>query len=466
MQTEHGIAGDFEQYDDAAEFRRLVRAVRFSKKHYLYFACCNQVPKQNEIIANVKKSLNGKKIKVVRFKKRITDLLTELQKRKFDAECEAVFVQGLEYSIESDGKGSENALIYNLNISRDAFKKYFTCPLFLWLPEYALIKITRHAPDFFSVRSGTFYFSSTPEQVTEQIFQTFTSGWLEASSLPVAEKLKKIETLESLLAEYQGLHREKRNAETEQKLLAELANLFYSISEYRKAIEYDKQSLAISREIGDRLGEGASLGGLGLTYYSLGEYRKAIEYHEQSLAISREIGDRSGESNSLGSLGSTYAGLGEYRKAIEYHEQSLAISREIGDRLGEGIRLGNLGLAYDSLGEYRKAIEYHEQYLTISREIGDRSGEGKSLGSLGTVYGGLGEYRKAIEYHEQSLAISREIGNRSDEGNNLCNLGIDYYRLGEKEKPCGLWKEALAIFEAIESPFANVVRQWIEENCH
>ena len=79
-----------------------------------------------------------------------------------------------------------------------------------------------------------------------------------------------------------------------------------------------------------------------------------------------------GEGASLGNLGLAYDSLGEYRKAIEYHEQSLEISREIGDRSGEGTSLGNLGLAYDSLGEYRKAIEYHEQYLEISREIGDR----------------------------------------------------------------------------------------------
>jgi tetratricopeptide (TPR) repeat protein len=84
---------------------------------------------------------------------------------------------------------------------------------------------------------------------------------------------------------------------------------------------------------------------------------------------------------------------------------------------------------------------------------------------LGIDYLSLGEYRKAIEYHEQSLDISREIGNREGEGASLANLGIAYDSLGEKEKACSLCKEALAIFEAIESPNANVFRQWIDENC-
>ncbi|MEG4455502.1 tetratricopeptide repeat protein, partial [Microcoleus sp. N9_A1] len=62
-------------------------------------------------------------------------------------------------------------------------------------------------------------------------------------------------------------------------------------------------SLAIAREIQDRLGEGAALGNLGIAYGALGEYTKAIEYAQLSLAIAREIQDRSGEGRALNNLG-------------------------------------------------------------------------------------------------------------------------------------------------------------------
>ena len=64
--------------------------------------------------------------------------------------------------------------------------------------------------------------------------------------------------------------------------------------------------------------------------------RRAIEYYEQALVISREIGDRRGEGTASGQPGHAYAALGEVRRAIEYYEQALVISREIGDRRGEG----------------------------------------------------------------------------------------------------------------------------------
>jgi tetratricopeptide (TPR) repeat protein len=502
--NEPAISEDLEQYDDKEELRRLIRAVKFSQKHYLYFACCNQVPKQNELIAETKKNLKGKPIKVVKFKKPITDLLGELQKKTIGADCEAVFVQGLEYSISSDAKGAENALIHNLNISRDSFKKYLSCPLFLWLPEYAIVKITRHAPDFFSVRSGTFYFSNPPEKVTEQIFQSVSSSFIEDTSLSFTEKVKQIETLQSLLAEYRGLHPEKQDKQTEIQLLGKLAGFFESISEYqnaikhydqalilsrkisnrqnecislnnlgvayhklgelKKAIKYYEESLTIARNIDDQQGIGISLGCLGIAYTALGEYQKGIGYLEQYLALSRRINDIYGIGTSLHGLGNIYSNLGDYQKGIEYHEQALSIKRQIGDRAGESKSMGSLGIDYQRLGESQKAIEYLQQHLIISNEIGDREGERLSLNNLGNVYSSLGEYQKAIEYYQQAIHIARKINNRRGVGVGLQNLGNAYFSLGEEAKACDLWKEALTILEAVKAPNANDVRKKIKEN--
>ena len=102
-------------------------------------------------------------------------------------------------------------------------------------------------------------------------------------------------------------------------------------------IEQYEQALVIDREIGDRRGEGADLGNLGMAYAALGEVRRAIEQYEQALVISREIGDRRGEGADLGNLGNGVRGPGQVGRAIEQYEQALAISREIGDRRGEGI---------------------------------------------------------------------------------------------------------------------------------
>ena len=258
-----------------------------------------------------------------------------------------------------------------------------------------------------------------------------------------------VELNQQLVQNWQpGDHEERRNRGW---AFVRLGNAYYSLGQYQTAIEYYQQSLDIAREIGDRFGEGASLGNLGVAYNSLGQYQTAIEYHQQWLDIAREIGNRSGEGNSLGNLGVAYNSLGQYQTAIKYHQQSLDIAREIKDRFGEGASLDELGNSYNSLGQYHKAIEYHQQSLKIIRDIGDyRSEESEVLSNLGNAYHFQGDYQKAIEYQQQSLHIAREINNRSGEALAWFNLGLALEKVKQKSEAIDAYRNARQLYEAME----------------
>jgi tetratricopeptide (TPR) repeat protein len=60
---------------------------------------------------------------------------------------------------------------------------------------------------------------------------------------------------------------------------------------------------------------------LGIAYESLGDFSKAIEYHTQHLAITKEVGDRAGEGAAYANLGCAYQSQGDFSKAIKYHGQ-------------------------------------------------------------------------------------------------------------------------------------------------
>ncbi|CAH3142350.1 unnamed protein product, partial [Porites evermanni] len=209
---------------------------------------------------------------------------------------------------------------------------------------------------------------------------------------------------------------------------------YHNLGDFRKAIEYHQRHLKISKEVGDRAGEGKAYGNLGIAYHSLGDFQKAIEYHERHLKISKEVGDRAGEGKAYGNLGNAYHSLGDFQKAIEYHERDLKISKEVGDRAGEGKAYGNLGNAYHSLGDFQKAIEYHQRHLKNSKEVGDRAGEGKAYCNLGNTYDSLGDFQKAIEYLERDLKISKEVEDRAGEGIAYGSLGNAYHSLGDFQK--------------------------------
>ena len=61
--------------------------------------------------------------------------------------------------------------------------------------------------------------------------------------------------------------------------------------------------MKIAKEIGDRAGERRAYGNLGSAYWSLGDYREAIEHHEKHLKIAKEIDDWAGEGGGNGNLG-------------------------------------------------------------------------------------------------------------------------------------------------------------------
>ena len=129
----------------------------------------------------------------------------------------------------------------------------------------------------------------------------------------------------------------------------------------------------------------------------------------------------------------------------------------------KGADLGNLGIAYADLGDARKAIEFYEQRLVIAREIGDRRGEGTALGNLGNAYAALGDASQGHRVLRAGAGHLREIGDRRGEANALFNSSLALSELGKNSEAIENAENALQIFEQMESPVADRVKQQLAE---
>ena len=242
---------------------------------------------------------------------------------------------------------------------------------------------------------------------------------------------------------------------TEGAAYTNLGSAFRSLGDYKYAIECHQQSLSIAKEIGDKDAERAAYTNLGIAYSCLGDYQKAIEFHQQSLSIAKEIGDKGTEGKAYTNLGIVYHPLGDYEKAIEFHLRSLSITKEVGDKGSEGVAYDNLGIAYHCLGDNEKAIEFHQRSLSIAKEIGDKVSEGKAYTNLGNAYHCLGDNEKAIEFHQQSLRIAEEIGDKGSEGGAYGSLGNAYHCLGDHRKEIEFHQRSLSIAKEIGDKFSE-----------
>ena len=70
----------------------------------------------------------------------------------------------------------------------------------------------------------------------------------------------------------------------------------------------------------------------------MGVVRRGSGHYEQALVISREIGDRRGEGSRLHNLGLAYAAVGEIARARDLWQQALRIFEEIQSPDAETVR--------------------------------------------------------------------------------------------------------------------------------
>lgn len=175
----------------------------------------------------------------------------------------------------------------------------------------------------------------------------------------------------------------------------------------------------------------ATLIGLGTVYRQQGLYDQAHACYQQTLALSRQSGDRRGEADALNHLGVVAFYQRNFAQALSYHQQALAIRRSIGDRTGEGISLMNLAQTTRDAGDYSQAERYLTAALVIQQAVANRWEEVNIWNDLGGLYYELGDLVTAQACLEQGLRLSREIGDEVGQAYVLCNLGLVVQAEGE-----------------------------------
>jgi CHAT domain-containing protein/tetratricopeptide (TPR) repeat protein len=230
-----------------------------------------------------------------------------------------------------------------------------------------------------------------------------------------------------------------------------------------------QQALEIYRQIKDREGEQDGLLELGNAYASMSlqhlqdnlgleqaqlNYRKAIDYQQQSLTIARDLKKPYSIDYILDNLGGTYSQLsiisyasGDYSTAVEAQQKYLEILQDQKVSVFIGGALHHLGEIYYRLGEYSKAIDYVQQSLVIARALQHRDGERASLSILGSIYLTLGNFDQAIDCQQKSLVIARELKIRGGEGIALNELGVALESTGKLADAENSFREAISIWE-------------------
>ncbi len=221
--------------------------------------------------------------------------------------------------------------------------------------------------------------------------------------------------------------------------------------------EFYKQSLALSRQVGDKWGEAIALRGLYANTYlpnTALDRDGAKNGLMESLSIFESLGDIWGVGLVKFNLGWMAYVKDEHTEKDVWWEQAVAAFRQSGDRWGIAVTLGALSYSARYWGDHKRSAEMAKESLQMFREVGDRAGVADALARLASVSYRRSDFKQAIEIYEESLALSRELGSLWDQAQITAVIGMMRAYQGQFERADELLNEGLRLAEAALGPEA------------
>lgn len=242
--------------------------------------------------------------------------------------------------------------------------------------------------------------------------------------------------------------------------------LYQQQGKYPESSDFYHKALDLSRKNRDRLNEGASLRKLALWNMDKEDYNTALDLLTKSSAINIDRQDNREHRYNLAcdyfNLGLLFVNKDDLATAREFYRKSLRIfgamrlKQELSDYY---FNQGEICL-FDK--EYEKALDYYLKGLKIDAAYGDKPAVASGYNMLGELYLEIKNPRKAEGYLTQSADICRQINLQPALAAAYRNLGLSHKLKGDKAKAGEYLGLACAIYQHIDTPEYQRVKQELE----
>jgi tetratricopeptide (TPR) repeat protein len=188
-----------------------------------------------------------------------------------------------------------------------------------------------------------------------------------------------------------------------------LADGMWALFHYRRhhadRMTVDRVAVQCARRLGNRGYEARMVKRWAFAHFDADQMDEAKRLFAASLELCRELDDRYGVAAAIGGLGTIALAQRRYRVAIDHFAEELAICRSLGERRRAGLALLNLGRVATATGHFRQAVEHLTAAREAFAELGDldsynaartRIELGRALAGVGRHDGGTAELSGAL----------------------------------------------------------------------
>ncbi|NEA64645.1 BTAD domain-containing putative transcriptional regulator [Streptomyces sp. SID12488] len=247
---------------------------------------------------------------------------------------------------------------------------------------------------------------------------------------------------------------------TEARVLTALAFVHcFSSSRFDVAIQESERASELALAADDRLTACWSSNISGVVALYQNRHDSGEAHLTRAIESFRACADRPGEASALCNLSRIHLATGRTDSAVALAEQGTAMY----DAMGHALRGANgryaLGLALTQSGRLTEAASHLDEALRVFRDSRQRLWEGMTLFRLAEVDLAAARSARAATNAEQALTVLRGIGGEWRRGNVLTVLGRALHGIGQLDRAQVCWQDALGIFESLEAPEADAVRE-------
>ncbi|MCM4080888.1 AfsR/SARP family transcriptional regulator [Paractinoplanes hotanensis] len=233
-----------------------------------------------------------------------------------------------------------------------------------------------------------------------------------------------------------------------------LARFFDRTSRYPDLAATQERALIAADRLGDRVRQARAHRLIGLAASRQAQYDRARVHLDRARALSQDLGDHAAQGHTGMTLAQLHARTGSVRTALDHAKRAYAAFRAAGHRYGQANSLNSIGWYHAKLGHYREALDWCTRAVALADELGDRRSAAGGWDSLGYAHHHLGDHERAASCYRRAVGLYAEAGDRYFEADTLVNLGDSLTGRAAVEA----WEQALQIFEALDNPDADRVR--------
>jgi signal transduction histidine kinase len=229
--------------------------------------------------------------------------------------------------------------------------------------------------------------------------------------------------------------------------LANCANVYSYMSQYKKALEYYEQSRAIFIETKDQKRLNQINGSIAITYNNLGSslmkdsllFLKSIQYSEEAIRGGYLVKDTLFVAQQLSSMLGTYGNIKRNDEVRKRGKEALALLDKIGDITYIAQVYVSLGYADMNDKKYQSAEDYLLKAINLFEQNGNIFGKLSAMNALVLLYDDTKEYKKQLKVIKEAVEISEQNGG--------INLGGLYSNYGQSLRNNGDYKNGFYFFE-------------------